>query len=121
LSQIAVAIEFMLNGHAEWEGALPFAAVLNAVGLEEIFNTDQSLTEELIEGRNKMFCRLVWAKNGGHVLLLERNEDPLFPNGELEEILTKETYNEFKLVFCFVLDEIMVYRRDNPAFYFTYI
>lgn len=87
---------------------------MNAVGPEEIFKTDQYLTEELLEGRNKFFCHFVLAQNDGHVLLLERNEDPLFPNDELGEIITNETY-EFKLAVCYVLDEIIVYRRQ-PAF-----
>ncbi|OEU09981.1 hypothetical protein FRACYDRAFT_247591 [Fragilariopsis cylindrus CCMP1102] len=88
---------------AEWEDGLPFAAFLNAVGPEEIFKTDQYLTEELLEGRNKFFCHFVLAQNGGHVLLLERNEDSLFPNDELGEIITNETYG-FKLAVFLATD-----------------
>ena len=110
LSSKITLVEYALNGKAEWTDALPFAAIDNAEGEDEIFNSDNYTENDKKDGRQYVFGKLDETIKEGKLLILEKNEGVLFPNAELERIVTNNKYG-FKLDARYENDEIMVYKR----------
>ena len=118
LSSNIVCVEYALDVF-EWEDAIQNPAVLDAATEEEIFSTDFLGLEES-EGTLRVIGKITRALNSGQkeMVVLDRNETVLFPNGLLERILVvrfqfrklAQVFGDEVLVFGTVLVRILLHR-----------
>ncbi len=94
LSSQACANDFVANG-LPWEDTMD-AVFENAIGPDYIYSTDWE-EHEIEEGRERVFGWIRETIENGTVLLVAKNQEKLYPNNKLLEVL--QTNFNFRVTF----------------------
>lgn len=84
-SSYITAAEYVMGKIGTWVNVLDEAAIQDATTTEEIFNNSNYTPEQIAEGIERVLDFIRRGIRENLIIFLDRNEDPLFPNGKLKK------------------------------------